>query len=67
MSVLKRGMPQNPKDPPLIPPTLRHISYDERRARHESPHTKSVLVQFHPGEAPSLMARPYCRAAPGSQ
>ena len=33
MSVLKRGMPQNPKDPPLIPPTLRHISYDERRAR----------------------------------
>ena len=33
MSVLKRGMPQNPKDPPLIPPTLHHISYDERRAR----------------------------------
>ena len=33
MSVLKRGMPQNPKDPSLIPPTLHHISYDERRAR----------------------------------
>ena len=46
---------------------LRHIRFDKIRARPASPHTKLMLVQFHPDGVPSLMAHLYCRATVGGE